>query len=442
MLNKVLKTEKDGFSRLNYLTHAAPCQRNKEIISKRNKSVLVLGVGGVSMSQLALALKNQDCKVLGFDNAESATTQKLAKQGIEIYNKISKRFFQVDYCIKTAAIKDDSCLVKQLKTHNIPIFDRAVALGELLKTFKNVIAVAGTHGKSTTSALIYEILRVAGKNVSCHIGADVFLSRFQPGDEFVVVEACEFNKSFLQIIPNIAVVTNVEPEHLDCYGNFKNLQNAFATFIKRAKTRYAYCEKSTEYLKRYKNIKFVSLSHFKAKLKGEYNQKNISLASKVCKDLGVDEKIINQVVESFTGLPRRYEFLGFYGKTKIFIDYAHHPTEVKAFVSTFKQEHSNSLIIFQPHTYSRTKAFLKEFVELFANCGKVCIFKEYPAREQKKCGVDAKTLSEQIRKVNDDCFYACSDKKIDAIINNFEAVAFVGAGDVCKLAYKLVNKSK
>lgn len=415
---------------------------NKSLILKPNKKVLLLGVGGVSVSQLAKVFKSNSCKVFGYDLHLSSTTSNLEQMGIKITNKFNKQFLDVDFCVKTAAIKDDNPYVVALRAQNVPIFDRALVLGELIKTFKCVIAVAGTHGKSTTSALIYEILRESNKKVSCHIGADVFCPRFELGDDFVVVEACEYNKSFLNIFANISVVTNVEPEHMDCYGSFKNLQNAFATFAKRAKSRYAFDCESTQFLQKYKNIKFVPFQHFESKLKGEYNQNNISVAAAVCKDLGVDDFVIKKVVSSFAGLPRRYEYIGDCGHTKVFIDYAHHPTEVGAFVSTFKQEYPNSLVVFQPHTYSRTKMFLNEFVDVFSNIGDVCIYKEYPAREQKKCGLDAKFLAKMVKQKNEHCQYVSNKNKVLLLAKNYDAVAFVGAGDIVEVARFVANHKK
>ena len=412
----------------------------KDLVLKQNKKVLLLGVGGVSMCQLAAVFKDNNCQVFGYDTHLTKTTLNLEKSGVKTTNKFNKRFVNVDFCVKTAAIKNDNPYIAALQAKKVPIFDRAEVLGELLKTFKCVIAVAGTHGKSTTSALIYEILRQAGKNVSCHIGAEVEFAKFNPGDDFVVVEACEFNKSFLHIYSNISVVTNVEPEHMDCYGSLKNLQNAFATFAKRAKLRYAFATKTTKFLQKYKNMHFVKEGAFKSKLKGEYNQKNISLAVAVCRDLGVDEATILKAVESFAGLPRRYEFIGNYMSTKIYIDYAHHPTELDAFITTFKQEYPNSLIIFQPHTYSRTKMFLKEFVDVLNKLDNVCIFKEYPAREQKKAGLSAKFLAKIIKQSNSYCLYLPNKNKLSGLMQEYDAVAFVGAGDIVDVARSFVEK--
>ena len=405
------------------------------------KSILFLGVGGISMHQLAIAMKKMGIKVFGFDLHKNKYTELCKNKGVEITHKFNKKFCEVDLCVKTAAIKDGKFL-DYLNEQQIPILDRAEILGWLCSKFKQVIAVAGTHGKSTTASLIYEILTAAGEKVSCHIGAEVENFRFETGDDFLVVEACEFNKSFLKINPTISVVTNIEKEHLDSYGNFFNLKSAFLSFLKRGDKRFVFMDKSTQFLKKYNNIAFVEKTKMKInpQIKGDYNFNNISLAVAVCESLGVKDKTIKETVENFKGIPRRYELLGEYKSSKIYIDYAHHPTEVKAFFETFKNENKNSQIIFQPHTFSRTKNFLKDFVKVLSSIENLIIFKEYAARETFKDGLSAKQLYEEIRKINPNVKYVESQKELTKNIKQGYAVAFVGAGNIDVIAKKLVCK--
>jgi len=406
------------------------------------KSVLFLGVGGVSMHQLAIAFKDMGLTVYGYDaNANKYTLQCLQKK-INLTHKFKKEFLNVDLCVKTGAINENNRYVKALKKLNVPIVDRAEVLGWLASKFKQVIAVAGTHGKSTTASLIYEMLRVDGKSVSCHIGADVFAPRFNLGDEYLVVEACEFNKSFLSLFPTITVVTNVEAEHLECYGSFFALKNAFTTFLKRGKLRFVIKEKSTDFLSKIKNVNSVEISEeFNTKLKGEYNAKNVSLAVAVALLLGVSEKHIKKVVESFKGVPRRYEHIGNFLNTKIFIDYAHHPTEVNAFVNAFEKQFSKCLIVFQPHTYSRTKNLFYEFVTVLKKIKNLVVFKEYPAREYKSQGKTALELFKAVEVYDTNVSYCANYKNLVDKIGSFDAVAFVGAGDINLVAKKIVERN-
>ncbi len=404
------------------------------------KSVLFLGIGGVSMHQLALSYKALGYRVLGYDAKNSEYVEICKSNGIKVTNRFNKNFLDVNLAVRTGAIKEDNKYIIALKNKGVKILDRAQVLGELCANFKCVIAVAGTHGKSTTASLIYEILRVAGEKVSCHIGADVFAPRFNIADDYLVVEACEYNKSFLQLYPTISVVTNIEAEHMDSYKSLFNLKSAFSTFLRRAETRFVFLDDSTNYLKRHKNINFISLEKtYETKLKGEYNQKNIALASAVANFLGVSEKIIHKVVENFAGIPRRYELIGKVGNCKVFIDYAHHPTEVKSFIGAFNVEFSQNLIVFQPHTYSRTKTFLREFVEVFKNEKNLIIYKEYPAREKKSAGLTAHDLYLAIKAVNPNVKYLATSRQILNIVAHFKAVAFVGAGNINLIARKIIK---
>lgn len=416
--------------------------KKSNIVFSKYNAVLMLGVGGVSVGQLAKAYLKQGYTVYGYDQTKNQMVDDLIGMGLIFSQKFTKQFLNVDFCVRTAAVKDDNPFVAAAVKTGILVLDRAYVLGQMLKQFKTVIAVAGTHGKSTTCALIYEILRAAGKKVSCHIGADICNARFEPGDDYAVVEACEYNKSFLKIYPHVTVVTNVEPEHLDSYGSFKNLKTAFLTFLKRGDKRFVFDCESNKFLQMAKNVNIVQKEEFKSKLKGEYNQKNIALAVAVCCALGVDKSVAVDAANMFAGVPRRYEFLGQAIKTKIYIDYAHHPTEIAAFLSAFNVENKNALIVFQPHTYSRTKMFLPQFVDVLSKQNNVCIFKEYPAREQKSAGVDAKTLYKLIKQKNSKCKYASTGKKIKQYLGKYNAIAFVGAGDICQIAKWLLTCGK
>ena len=405
------------------------------------KRVLFLGVGGVSMCQLALAFQDLGCEVIGYDDKVSNNVLRCEQCGIKVYHKPNKSMLNVDLCVKTAGIKDNSKHVQFLKRNGIKIIDRAVALSWLCSKFKTVIAVAGTHGKTTTCALIYEILKKAGKRVSCHIGGEIGGERFCVGDDFLVVEACEYNKSFLKLNPDICIVTNIEKEHMDCYGNIFNLRYNFIKFLKKGKKSYIFNEKTTKFLKKYNNFNFVSRTCFKLnpKIKGEYNLNNISIAVAVCLDLGVEKSKIIKAVNSFEGVKRRCEYLGEYDNKKIFTDYAHHPTELREFLKSFKEQNGDVQIIFQPHTYSRTRIFFNEFVDILKEEKDVCLFKEYPAREKSWQGKSAKDLFLALKEIKNDVFYCCNSKRVEECLKNVSAVAFVGAGDIDQLARNLVQ---
>lgn len=392
------------------------------------------------MYQIAIALKALGLKVYGYDVKESEYTKKCKDAGVEITSKFKADFLKVDFCIKSAAVTCGKFLT-ELKKTGVKIYDRAEVLGLLACKFKNVIAVAGTHGKSTTASLIYEILRLDGRRVSCHIGADVFASRFNIDDDYLVLEACEYNKSFLHFYPTVSVVTNVEADHIDSYGSLFNLKNAFSVFLRRGKLRFINDDDTTKYLQQIKDVQVAKTTSLKIKPKifGEHNKQNISMAVAVCKSLGVSEKIIIQAINSFVGIPRRYEFLGIKNQSKIYIDYAHHPTEINAFVEALKNEHKDCLIIFQPHTYSRTKYLLKQFVDVLSKIENLIIYKEYAAREKPWQGLSAYELFDKIKVKNPNVKYFATEKGILKNLPKNSAIAFVGAGNIDQIAKKFIK---
>ncbi len=399
------------------------------------------------MHQLALALLNKGVRVYGYDIKPNECTEICVKNGMKFTKKFDKNFLNVDFCIYTGAIKPNNKYLCELKKLGVPCIDRAEALGMLATKFKTVIAVAGTHGKSTTASLIYNILRDNGKKVSCHIGAELKNARFCLDDDFLVVEACEYNKSFLSLYPHITVVTNVEAEHMDCYKNMFSLRAAFSTFLKRGKLRFVGEDKSNNFLTKISGVikaKTLNNPKIKAKITGEYNLKNIALAYAVCVNLGINPIKIIKSINNFGGIHRRNEYITDYLGAKIYIDYAHHPTEIAAFINNFNAQFKNNLVVFQPHTYSRTKTFLADFVRVLSAQKKLIIFKEYPAREKREDGLSAfdlynniKSAQKSAKTYTKNLHYASSLKQIIKRIKNVEAVAFVGAGDVDKLAYKL-----
>lgn len=412
-------------------------------MKKLVKSALFLGAGGVSMSKIAKAYITKGIVVYCYDRSMSNALCELSNLGAKITTRFNREFCNVDICICTPAIPRDNKYVLKLKERHIPIIDRAEALDNLCRQFKTVIAVAGTHGKSTTSALIYNILREDGRLVSCHVGANVDNERFDPSDDYIVVEACEYNKSFLSLHPDVVAITNVEPDHMDTYKNMFDLRTSFIKFIKRAKYRFASMSSSTKFLEKLRSVSMIECNKvMKTNLIGEYNQQNINLARAVCLSLGVGEDVISSAVSKFVGLPNRDELIGKFHEADVYIDYAHHPTEIECFCNAFSDMDKNRVqIIFQPHTYSRTKYLLSEFVKVLTSIDDLVIYKEYPARETRSQGVSAYELYKIIKQHNPSVRYAKNPSKINQYLIKIGKIAFVGAGDISKIAKKLITKS-
>lgn len=412
-----------------------------------NQSVHFIGIGGVSMHNLALFCASLGWSVSGSDIRANEYTKICKSNGIQVGVPHSvNNIVSPNFIVRSGSIGDDNVEVMYAKKLGIKIYDRSEFLKEITKKFDCVIGVAGTHGKSTTSALIYEILKANDFPVSCHIGADIKNAKINLQDKYLVVEACEYNKSFLNLKVDIGCVLNVEPDHLECYGSFYQLKNSFLTFIKRAKNRYVLDNLSTKYIS-LNNLKKLSCCVIDNKsfvfdgelynfnhLVGEQYIQDAIMAIKVCEDLKVDKTVIKRVVENFEPLKRRQEKIGQMENTNIYIDYAHHPTELKYLLSTFNK---NALLVFQPHTFSRTKFLEKEFVEILKGVD-VVIYKEYSARENKSDGESAEQLYKKVVTQNKECSYAKNFKDIVSKIDykKYDNIVFAGAGDIAKIAKK------
>lgn len=412
-------------------------------------NVHFIGIGGVSIHSLALFCKDCGWKVVGSDASTNKYTRLCQERGIKVFLGHKKEHIKSpDFVVKSSAIKDDNPELAYAKDLGIKVYDRAEFLNAILKKIPTVIAVSGTHGKSTTSTMIYEILKNAHKRVSCQIGADVDNANLSLNDEILVLEACEYNKNFLKFKIDIAVVLNVEKDHMECYGSFFQLKNAFLSFLKHAKKRYVFVSPTTDYITLKNLTKIEQPKIIKNKflfekhkymldfLIGEQYIFDACVAIKVATDLGVPYKIIYETLKNFRPINRRQQLIGkinnhsksvdnkcansqtidensneaTLGKdlsnkstskniiqhdTEIYIDYAHHPTEIKCNLDAFS--HYKTLCIFQPHTFSRTKFLKKEFVSVLSKCDCI-IYKEYSARETAKDGLSAYDLYTEILK--------------------------------------------
>ena len=418
------------------------------------KHVHFVGIGGVSMHLLAIYCQDYGINVSGSDIKSNKYTKKCEHHGIKVNIRHKRKNIDgADLIVCTGAISDENIEIVEARKRRIKILDRAELLAYICEKFKYVIGIAGSHGKTTTSAMIYHILRECGKNVSCHIGGDVENARLNPRDDYLILECCEYNKSFLRLYYNIAVVLNIDNDHLDCYQNMYNLQNAFKTFIKRAKTRFVFDIPSTKCIKnrviKIKPSKILGANKFEIDGKkfvldnvyGEHNINNATVAVGVCQNLGISYTKIYRALKTFKAAGRRCELLGKFKGCDIITDYAHHPKEIECLYNSLKLKYSNLYMIFQPHTYSRTKLLFHDFVKLFSDKDNILIYKEYSARESKNKGYSAKQLADYL----DNAGYIKNYKQLKkwALAKEFDdksCVVFVGAGDVNQLAKRFVER--
>ncbi len=407
------------------------------------------------MHSLAIYCKQYGKTVSGSDVSKNEYTKQCKAQGIDVYYKHKRKNIEgADLVVYSSAIDFSNTELVEADRCGVKVVSRAEFLASVCKNFKCVIGVSGTHGKSTTCAMIYSILKTAGKKVSCHIGADVDGARLNPYDEYLVLECCEYNRSFLNFDCDIGIVLNVDNDHLDCYANMYNLRNAFIKFLKQAKTKFIYSCHTTSYinLKKVVSIKppqilksnMFMIDDRKYTLTNTYGQHNITnatVAVEVCKYLGVSYTNICKGLKKFEPVGRRCELIDNIQGCDILTDYAHHPTEIKALYDSLAEKYNQIYLIFQPHTYSRTQILLKEFIDTLA-MDNIIIYKEYSAREHKFQGCTAKKLWQSL---NVEAFYCKSVGQVVDILKDVElqsnmCIVFVGAGDINQVGLKVSRK--
>ena len=378
----------------------------------KKKKYHLIGIGGISTSAIAKHLLKQGHEVSGSDVVCNAETEKLQKLGAKIFiGHDPSNLSAAEEVIYNSAIgKDNAELLFALKK-GLPAYDRIDFLKKLSEGFGVSVGVAGCHGKTTATAMIADVLFFSGRKFLAHIGGeDNNLGNYHySGDDIFLTEVCEFNKNIRRLPTEIACLLNVGFDHADCYSDPEELKNVYLEFLNRARFRivnadddslsgikenaFSYgilkpadfnadnileTEDGISFSVRYKNGEFP----VKIKAFGRHNVYNALCAAAACKFLKLSDKAIAEGLGRFAGIKRRFETVGYVNGAKIICDYAHHPEEIAAAIKTAKALFRKRLfIIFQPHTYSRTKAMMKEFAEVLSENENTLIYKTYPARE-------------------------------------------------------------
>jgi len=459
-------------------------------VFERFRIIHFVGIGGIGMSGIAEVLHNLGYEVTGSDLKESETTKKLRDLGVKVY--IGHKPENVDdahVLVISSAVSADNPEVMEAGTRSIPVIPRAEMLAELAR-LKYGVLVAGAHGKTTTTSLISTVFAHGGLDPTVVIGGRLKATgsnaRLGQGD-FLVAEADESDGSFLKLSPTIAVVTNIDREHMDFFRTIEALKEAFLSFIDKVPFYGAaiVCIEN-EYIRellpsvhrRYitygltgeaqlyaENIRkgFMSV-RFEAVYKGRnigvfelpapgiHNVLNCLAAIGVALILKMDITIVRDALKGFSGIQRRLEFKGEADGIKVFDDYGHHPSEVKATLRAVKeslqvsrQETAKLIVLFQPHRYTRTKDLLDEFSVSFRDADLLVVLDIYPAGELPIEGVNSENLVEKIREAGlNDVIYE-KDKEVVAslIISNAkkgDIVLTLGAGNVWKIGEEIVNK--
>lgn len=427
----------------------------------KKKNIFAIGIGGSGLSGLSLMLQEMGYHVLGSDSSPSNPKRKLLeKSRMKVYPSHSGRHINetIDEVIYSQAIPPTNPELAEAKRRKIPCLTYPQAIGKYLKN-KRKICIAGTHGKTTTTAMVASILLAAKRDPTVIVGSEVRELNNQNEhlgtSNLAVIETCEYKKSFHDIPPDILIITNIDFDHIDYYKTKERYDAAFLKYMKMVpKTGaiiYIKGEKTVEKL--LSKVKHplaipVEVEKIKLYIPGIHNQKNASLALSVATYLDVDPKIIHRSLLNFSGTKRRLEYIGKKGKTKVYDDYGHHPTEIKATLEAIRELYPKGkiLTIFQPHQYSRTRAFLKDFAKAFTQTDKVIIPNIYEARDtaKDKSSISVKKLVDAINgtrksKATDGISIEKTISICQKITSQFDVVITMGAGNVNQISSALVK---
>ena len=436
-----------------------------------HNKIYFIGIGGIGMSSIALYFINIGKQVAGYDLTKTELTSKLSEFGANIkYDssvlKIPKEFLdnKETLIIYTPAIPKDNTLLNYFYDNDFNIFKRSEILGEISKD-KFCIAIAGTHGKTTTSTILSHILLDNNINFTSFIGGiseNYNTNLIQNGSEVILVEADEFDRSFLTLRPNIACITSVDADHLDIYNSNYELQKSFNEFACNLKANgilfkhhdilidginYGFDKKAEYSIINYNNCEdFSSFDIIYDKVKsitvkfimpGRHNACNALVAFAIGRSMQINEIDIANSLNTFKGVKRRFSFI--LKSPKILIDdYAHHPNEIKAVYESVKYLYpdKNIMAIFQPHLYTRTRDFMDQFAQVLSKFDKVVLLDIYPAREKAIEGVNSMELLKRIN-VNSKSLVNKSELTCLIRASNSDVFVVMGAGDISELISKI-----
>ncbi len=448
---------------------------------KPGKRGYLIGIGGVSMSPLAEVLQGAQLRITGSDMSDSAKVEQLRKRGIEINigHRAENITPEIDFIVRTAAVHDDNVEIVRAHELGIPVFERTQAWGAIMRDYKNALCISGTHGKTTTTSMSTHILMAARKDPTVMIGGTLPLlkaaHRVGSGDT-IILESCEYYNSFLSFSPTVAVILNIEADHLDFFKDIEDIKHSFRRFaqlvpedgcvvankddantmevvsgIGRKVITFGLHEDAdvyarnihshgaqTEFDVMYNGKLFTRVS---LRVPGLHNVKNALAASAATIFLGASPLDIKYGLAAFTGAERRFEFKGKYNGADVYDDYAHHPGELRALLDAVAPlGYKRVVLAFQPHTYSRTKALFPDFVEQLRRPDLTLLAEIYAAREQNTIGISSADLAKEIP---GSLFFPTFDELLAYLRENAQPgdlILTVGAGDIFRVGERLVSE--
>ena len=439
------------------------------------KHIHLIGIGGVSMRPLGLVLRGMGMTVTGSDMNSSVSTDELIEKGIEVHiGHNAKNIEGADCIIRTAAAHNDNPEIAAARAMGIPVFERAQAWGLIMREYKNAICVSGTHGKTTTTSMITHIFMQAQRDPTVMLGGYLPLlkagHRVGNGDT-IIMESCEYCDSFLNFYPTVAIINNIEADHLDYFKDLAAVQRSFRKFAglvprtgyviangddENTVTALADLNYITFGIDRKNDIHPVNLSgdfrsfdvvcrgkrycHVELAVYGKHNVYNALAAAAAAYVMGIEGEYVTEGLATFTGAGRRMERKGSFNGADVYDDYAHHPGELHALIDSVKtMGYKRIILAFQPHTYTRTKALFDDFVRELRRVDVAVLAEIYAARESNKLGISSLDLAKQI----DGAVFFETLPEVAAYLRSIaqegDIILTVGAGDIYKAGEMLLK---
>ena len=447
--------------------------------------VYFMGIGGISMSGLAEVLRDKGFTVSGSDSQRSPITEKLESLGMTVrYGQKAENITpDLDVIVYTAAIRPDNPEFIAAVASGIPMMDRAELLGQIMAHYHNSIAVSGTHGKTTTTSMLAHILLAADTDPTISVGGilkEIGGNIRVGGSDNFLTEACEYTNSFLKFDPRIAIILNIEEDHMDFFKDLEDIRHSFRRFAEKpGKDGFLIINSEIDRLGeitqgldcqvltygqaeisdcRAENIVFDNEAHaaFDVILHGEnaghvtlsgsgmHNVSNALAAILAADILGIPMATICQGLLAFTGTDRRFERKGSFNGVEVFDDYAHHPTEIRATLTTAqKYPHKTLWCVFQPHTYTRTRAFLTDFAKALALADKIVLADIYAAREKDPGDISSRDIAKLLTEAGKEVWYFPTFEEIEKFLQknciNGDMLITMGAGNIVNVGEALVK---
>ena len=444
------------------------------------RRVHLCGIGGVSMSPLAEVLHSMGLNVQGSDMQESETVRHLRSLGIRIaIGHREENVSGAEFVVRTAAVHDDNPEIRAAHSAGIPVFERAEAWGAIMTGYQNAVCIAGTHGKTTTTSMTTHVFMAAQADPTVMIGGTLPLlhSGYRVGrGDTIILESCEYCNSFLHFSPTVAVILNVEADHLDFFKDLADIQHSFRRFAQlvpesghvlanaddpsamealKGLKLFTFAIRDRQADCRAEHILFTNglpafdvvirgsrYAHVELQIGGEHNILNALAAAATAYVLGLPGSAVETGLATFTGAGRRFEFKGTYNGADIYDDYAHHPGELHALLTMARGLGYRRIICaFQPHTYTRTKALFPQFVEELKRADQVVLAEIYAAREKNTIGISSADLAREIPGAIFCSTLPAVTDTLRSVAQPGDLIITVGAGDIYTTGEALLNET-